>query len=129
MTDEALIARLEKRAAGIERLVAHAAEEADGWFCTTPLEVIEDWRREGADIRSALAALARVGWRPIESAPDTGSFLVWCQERRNIYVVSRNRFVGQPDHPASEFLHFGTGLYGLTEDPTAWQPPPEPPDE
>jgi Protein of unknown function (DUF551) len=71
----------------------------------------------------------RVGWLPIESAPDTGSFLVWCQERRNIYVVVRNRFLGQPNHPASEFLHFSTGLYGLTEDPTHWQPLPEPPNE
>jgi hypothetical protein len=62
------------------------------------------------------------GWRPIETAPlGRKSILVWCPDYHNIYVVSRR--YGDEDR----FEHFGPGADPLREEPTHWQPLPQPP--
>lgn len=62
------------------------------------------------------------GWQPIETAPRTNhSLLVWCPERKNIYIVSWRSHT-------EEWEHFGALGRALTEYPTHWMPLPEPPD-
>jgi len=64
-------------------------------------------------------------WQPIETAPRGGkSFLVWCPDRLNIYLVWRSDKVG------AEMTHFGShSSQSLTETPTHWMPLPDPPKE
>lgn len=62
---EALVARLDAWATEIEHHIAHADEEADGWYCTMPPEVGEAWKRESADLRLAVAALTASSSQPV----------------------------------------------------------------
>lgn len=66
------------------------------------------------------------GWQDISTAPRDGpAYLVWCPERRNIYLVL-------PDGPASieggwTWAHFGGGARMLEQKPTRWRLLPTPP--
>lgn len=60
-------------------------------------------------------------WQPIETAPRASrAILVYCQERKNTYVVCHSETRG--------WQHFG-GDGDLIEFPTHWMPLPEPPKE
>jgi hypothetical protein len=65
-------------------------------------------------------------WQDIASAPtENGSYLVWCPERRNTYIVvyRDNEALGEPG-----WFHFGgIGWSRLLEGPTHWRPLPAPP--
>lgn len=57
------------------------------------------------------------GWRDIVSAPRSGpAFLVWCPERRNVYLVI---------HHNKCLQHFAPGGDPLRERATHWMPLPE----
>ncbi len=66
------------------------------------------------------------GWRPIATAPKVRgkAFLVWCQERRNTYVVTCEPEGESP----TGWRHFGGSNGELLEDPTHWQPLPAAPE-
>ncbi len=73
------------------------------------------------------ASPAKDEWMDIASAPKRGeSFLVWCAERQNCYVVWRS----DKESGCELFFHFGGGpQLALTETPTHWMPLPLPPKE
>lgn len=66
-------------------------------------------------------------WRDILTAPkERGSYLVWCAERRNTYVVV---WVDEPAWGEPGWFHYGGCGERLTQTPTHWQPLPPPPPE
>jgi len=65
-------------------------------------------------------ATTATGWQPMETVvKDSKSRLVWCPERKNIFIVAWNKY-------DECWEHFGGGG-NLTEEPAAWMPlPPAP---
>lgn len=62
-------------------------------------------------------------WQPISTAPKEGSFIVWCPERQNMFIVSgRDRFEGR-------FRIFGADVLLGRQEPTHWMPWPASPQE
>ncbi len=65
------------------------------------------------------------GWQDIKTAPYTrGSYLVWCPERMNTYIVvwRDEEAWGEPG-----WFHFGGGDRRLLETPSHWMPLPASP--
>ena len=63
-------------------------------------------------------------WRPIETAPKDGTFLVWLAEKHG----AMDSHVGvMRNHPNVRFIN-GLMAYDLAE-PTHWMPLPPPPKE
>lgn len=69
-------------------------------------------------------------WRPIETAIlNTEARLVWCPEQRNIHLAYWGPYYfGYNSDPVDGWMIFGGHNVSLTENPTHWQPLPEPPD-
>ena len=86
--------------------------EADGLFA----------RLDDADAALAAARpFIAAEWQPIETAPrGRASYLVWCPDRENIYVVTWNAY-------RECWQHFCNTHAFLTEQPTHWQPLAAPP--
>lgn len=62
-------------------------------------------------------------WQPINTAPKTRSaILVWCEERRNTYIVTWMDGTFGPEG----WHHFGDGGF-VYECPTHWMRIPSPP--
>jgi Protein of unknown function (DUF551) len=72
-------------------------------------------------MRAALEAAARACWQPIETAPKDGTAILLC--------VGRWMTVGHWHRVAGGWSSNGPvySPYGLDEQPTHWQPLPEPP--
>lgn len=77
----------------------------------------------------AIAAIEALDkWQPIETAPKTSkSIMVYCADRKNTYIVNWgkcNGFLGKDC-----WKIFGGSSDLSYEEPTHWQPLPEPPKE
>lgn len=73
--------RLNACADALEHQIAHAAEDADGWFATMPATIADDWKQEAADIRTVLAALTAANaeterLKGLLNAPEVADFMV-----------------------------------------------------